>query len=288
MTEHRRSSSPPPSVLVINLDHARTRWASVSRHVHRALGRSVVRIPAVDWHDLPADLKGVSMTPHSRWLALKRSSHGRHRLTHRQMDGLPSVAILLSHVRAWDWILRSREAGALILEDDACFDDVPRIRDVWQSVVVPRLRDENPTGTVWDALVLGHFAVQGPRVYHPVGDRRRLMTVDSFFGAHAYVLTRRGAQILRDNVFPINEQADGLLLTLQQIGALRLYLLPTSLVSQCMDGADRAQTVTHTHVVLPSLDEIVWYRIVTVVLSLTVALLVYRGLVHTCVVDVHD
>jgi hypothetical protein len=272
-------------------DRARTRWESAVGHARRALedGARIVRVPAVDWRTLPADLAEMPVTPHARYLATRPSTHSIHRLTHRQMDGLPSVAILLSHVRAWDALLASGAPGGLILEDDACIDGVDPFRAVWQTIVVPRFAAVAAAADAagdWECLVLGHFAVRSPRVYHRVGPAaHRLMTVESFFGSHAYALTRRGAEILRANALPINEQSDGLLLTLQQTGTLRLYLTPVSVVSQCMDKVDRGASPgeTHTHIIATDTGaRLRCYQVAFWPLLCVAAALLYRTLTHAC------
>jgi hypothetical protein len=70
--------------------------------------------------------------------------------------------------------------------------------------------------------------------------------MSQYFGAHAYLLTRKGAQVLLQYSFPIDHQVDGLFLTLQQMGLLRVHMASQSLVKQCMDHVDRAGS-WHTH-----------------------------------------
>ena len=73
-----------------------------------------------------------------------------------------------------------------------------------------------------------------------------LHRMQQFFGAHAYLVTQRGASTLLDNTVPIDHQADGLMLTLSDLGWLRLYGLPRSVASQCLNGEDK-QGAWHTH-----------------------------------------
>lgn len=152
---------PPPLVLCINLAGATLRWDSIQRQVPTALpGATLRRIEAVNWRNLPSDLP---LTLFSRYLLRFPANQGLHRLSHRQMDTLSSVAILLSHVRCWEHIrANSTTPYALILEDDACFD--APFRETWTKDVVcmvlfchegtlnvPLLNDY----TSWDCLTLG-------------------------------------------------------------------------------------------------------------------------------------
>ena len=151
-----------------------------------------------------------------------------HRLTHRQMDTLSSVAILLSHTKCWQWLVdHPIVPAALILEDDACFD--PPFRVQWQETVLPMLKVMGN----WDCMVLGYFATQGvargvppcgnavsSEVHRTVPDTVPPVStqmVSQFFGAHAYLVTQRGARVLLQHSLPIEHQVDGLFLTLHEL-----------------------------------------------------------------------
>lgn len=140
----------------------------------------------------------------------------------------------------------------MILEDDACFG--PNFTAAWSQYVVPLLAVPH----AWDCLVLGYFREEGPDAVIPVDVGGRTITYRSvahFFGSHAYVLTRRGAEVLRGNVYPMDHQSDGILLTMHEIGLLRLLLLPVSIVTQCMDAVEKAGA-WHTHTVSGSIDSL--------------------------------
>ena len=66
----------------------------------------------------------------------------------------------------------------------------------------------------------------------------------------SYAITQAGAAVLRRYAFPLELQSDGYLLTLQQLGALRLFLLPRSVANQCQDNLQR-EGAWHTHTVRP-------------------------------------
>lgn len=120
----------------------------------------------------------------------------------------------------------------LVLEDDACF--APHFEEVWQNQVqlLRQHRDK------WDVVLLGYFEVIDPIPASPVQGvpLRTLGTkAGSFFGMHGYLVTRRGAAILREHAFPLEVQVDAYLLTLQQIGWLRLFLLDgPEIIHQCL------------------------------------------------------
>lgn len=142
----------------------------------------------------------------------------------------------------------------LVLEDDACF--APTFADAWRQVVrslraVPNpLWERTPLRTAGrdrDVLLLGYFGVKGalPSSIHG-RSVRTLQPGGSFFGTHAYLVTRRGAAILRQHTYPVEVQVDAFMLTLQQLGHLRLYLLDgDQVVEQCIGNTEHS--VNHSH-----------------------------------------
>lgn len=150
------------------------------------------------------------------------------------MDTHSSVGIMLSHIRCWRWLLDHPEFPAvLVLEDDACFDKTvfPSALD---TVIAPLLAATDE----WDVMVLGYY-MDGNRVEQLSINGVPVFSTDHFFGGHAYFITQQAASVLLEHAFPIEEQSDGLILTLGQLGLLRLYLLHRSIISQCINAFDR-------------------------------------------------
>lgn len=230
-------------VLCINIEAARERWASIAGQVRFILPNSTLhRIDAIHWRNLSEDLREVSMTPFSRYLIQHPERQMRHRVSHRQMDTVSSVAIMLSHIKCWTWLRdRPNIPWVLVLEDDACFDTntFPDALGRWVQ----------PLGFMpqkWDCVALGYFAVEGLK---PIQlEKLELAMASQIFGAHAYMLSQHGAAVLLHHVYPIDQQVDGYMLTLNQIGILRMYMTPVSTVSQCMDTVQRDGSY-HTHTV---------------------------------------
>ena len=260
----------PPAVLCINLKSATRRWDSIERQVPRFLpgpGRRrpsppprprcpLHRIDAVSWRDLGT--VSLPLTLWTRYLLEVPDSQARHRCSHRQIDSLSSVAIILSHIRCWEWLQKQppHVTCALILEDDACFDPA-EFGAAWTRHILPACADPRS----WDCLVLGYFAPVGPAQPAPLtpppssagatASPSPWVRYNQFFGAHAYLVTRSGAATLLRHAHPIDHQTDGLLATCSELGLLRLHMLPRSAVSQCLDGVDRDGSF-HTHTVMES------------------------------------
>ena len=210
----------------------------MEREIEKHLPEStLIRVEAVDWRTLSPDLPTTPITLFSRYLLAFPEMQTTVRSSHRQLDTLSSVAIFLSHVKCWQWLMdHPKQPCAFILEDDACFDE--GFSTTWQRTVQPLLSATSH----WDLLVLGFFANHGPESVSIIPDTQPLvttMTVPHFFGAHAYMITQRGAALLLKHGFPLDHQVDGLFLTLHQLGLLRLHMLRQSVVSQCMNNVNR-------------------------------------------------
>jgi GR25 family glycosyltransferase involved in LPS biosynthesis len=233
-------------ILCINLATAVERWTSIENQVARVWPEGVLhRIDAIHWRSLSDDLSDVVLTPFSRYLIQHPDGQSRHRVSHRQMDTVSSVAIMLSHIQCWTWLRdRPNVPWALVLEDDACFDTnaFPDAMTRWihPLMIMPQH---------WDCVILGYFAVEGP-MKPMVVENLELSMASQFFGAHAYMISQHGAATLLQHVYPIDQQVDGYLLTLHQIGILRMFMMPVSVVSQCMDMVQRDGS-HHTHTVMP-------------------------------------
>ena len=64
------------------------------------------------------------------------------RISHRQVDTVSTVAILMSHMKCWQWLLdHPKHETVLILEDDACFD--AGFSNEWRRTVTPMLSETN-------------------------------------------------------------------------------------------------------------------------------------------------
>ena len=232
-------------ILCINLATAAKRWTSIENQVASVWPEGVLhRVDAIHWRSLSEDLSDVVLTPFSRYLIQHPDGQARHRVSHRQMDTVSSVAIMLSHIKCWTWLQdRPDVPWALVLEDDACFDTnaFPDAMTRWihPLMIMPQH---------WDCVILGYFAVEGP-MKPLVCENLELAVASQFFGAHAYMISQHGAATLLRYVFPIDQQVDGYILTLHQIGILRMFMMPVSVVSQCMDMVQRDGS-HHTHTVM--------------------------------------
>lgn len=228
-------NTPSLPVICINVEDARVRWKHIEEEVQRCLpGLPLFRIPAIHWKELSRDLSDVPMTPLTRFFVLHPDEQKHNRVSHRQMDTPSSVGIMLSHIRCWRWLVdRPQYAAALVLEDDACFDKAE-----WPQAVNTTLGPLMRNTKDWDVVVIGYFN-EGNRQERIKVCGLPMFTTQHFFGTHSYLVTQSAARKLLSYSFPIEQQSDGFLLTMGQLGYIRLYLLDNSIVDQCMNSQDR-------------------------------------------------
>lgn len=124
-------------ILVINLDEAQERWHHMETTVRGVLPHHpLVRIPAVDVRRKTLDDPSLPLSPLARW-RLQRP--GRRLCSRMVITHLSAVGCSLSHIRCWQWLVdRPQWSYALILEDDACLDEITFARR-WEREVEPIL-----------------------------------------------------------------------------------------------------------------------------------------------------
>lgn len=161
------------SVYVVNLARRADRWTHAREQVRRFLLRaSCVQIDAVD---------GCLLSQ------VSQSGGAAPCLT----SG--AVACFLSHRAAWRRFHDSGQPYALILEDDAEFTANAALAFELSMRWVTE-------GT--KAVLVGHIALQGPHCSSVPGT----IDVEAFEGAHAYLLSRSGAEVLLEGSRGLPEQ----------------------------------------------------------------------------------
>ena len=188
-----------PPIYVINLATSTDRWDRIQAELtqHRLCAR---RVPAVDGRRMTcADMldAGVSLRT---ILSLCRPNF--RRCHHWTIDNRGAIGCTLSHAKVWHAVAAGDSPYAIVLEDDAHL----RLKQ-GQNIPAPG---------AYDALLLtaplGHIAQPGP-----------VATVKKdFTGTTGYAVTRRGAQVLLQHAYPIEQHVDHYMAALAQLGLLRL------------------------------------------------------------------
>jgi len=122
---------------------------------------------------------------------------GRMRMHHESINTVGAVSCYLSHTSVLKEFLQSTDEVALIFEDDLQFKDALRVEGMVEEMWKSR---EN-----WDVAYLGwqkrvKFKGEQPILFPS--------TTSPFYGAHAYMVTRRAATLLLQKAFPIEMQYD--------------------------------------------------------------------------------
>ncbi len=174
-------------VYVINLDRRPDRWAQFKQQPTLSYFSNVQRFSAVDGTKL--DVKtDPHISLHTRQNILKK-----FRRSDYEINTMGAIGASLSHIGIWKAFLDSDASHIVVFEDDT----LVTAKDLQ---MIEALLPTQPAG--WDMWLLGCHGWRFKGV--PIlSGTKGWQTVREFTGAHAYVLSRRGAEILTADPFPI-------------------------------------------------------------------------------------
>ena len=174
-------------VYVINLDRRPDRWADFSKQPTLSYFSSLQRFSAVDGSKL--DVKtDPHISLHTRQNILKK-----YRRSDYEINTMGAIGASLSHIGIWKAFLDSDASHIIVLEDDTLVTEK-------NLQMIEALLPTQPAG--WDMWLLGCHAWRCKT--KPLGPTLQgWQSVQEFTGAHAYILSRRGAEILTADPFPI-------------------------------------------------------------------------------------
>lgn len=193
---------------VINLDRRPDRWAEFSKQPELAQFKALKRFSAVDGSKLNV-LQDDRVSLHTRVNIQTKS-----RRSHYEIATAGAVGASLSHITIWKEFLASDAPYVVVFEDDTVVDKVSM---AYVDTLIPRL-----PASGWDMWLLGthRWAFDGKPLnsLEPKG----WWKVTAFTGAHAYVLSRRGAEILLQQPFPIETHIEYYITGCAALKGLRL------------------------------------------------------------------
>lgn len=171
---------------VINLDRRKDRWAEFTSQPMTRQFENLKRFSAVDGK-LIDTLKDTRIGIHTRQ-NIKR----HYRRSHCEIVTSGAIGASLSHTGIWKDFLNTNQDYAVVFEDDAMITD----KDMEKIEYLTRSLPNS-----WDIWLLGthNWAFDGK----PINNPKEWWKVNDFTGAHAYVINRRGAQVLLEEAFPI-------------------------------------------------------------------------------------
>jgi glycosyl transferase family 25 len=197
---------PQFDVYFVNMKSASDRLAVwMKRYLATDLAQthSPIRVDAVDGKKINIS---KHVTPKALRQILQSERLGYRKLHYELTRG--AIGCFLSHRKIYEQLLESDAPAALIFEDDAII-----AKDIGASIQSLK----TPADT--DILLLGYFCNSCRRTSCGVARARK------FFGTHAYIITRAGAEKLlrRPEMWTIGKQIDALLGELSRNGNLNIY-----------------------------------------------------------------
>jgi len=150
----------------------------------------VQRIPAI--HGLSIDIKN------DKRIGTNTKIHviTEFRRSHYEIHSRNAIGASLSHYKVWQEFLKTDSRYALIMEDDA---QLP-------ATFALQVRDcAKDLPEKWDIWILGSTNTPIDMHNKDISPFRRVL---HFIGAHCYILTRRAAKILIENMFPIESHVE--------------------------------------------------------------------------------
>jgi GR25 family glycosyltransferase involved in LPS biosynthesis len=216
-------------IVCISLDRRPDRWAAVKASADAA-GLPLTRFRAVDAREFEApawEHPDVSvLTAHNLLRRTRRS--------HYEIDRAGAIGCSLSHFGVWRGLLNSGASAVIVFEDDLEIPVDLRRR-------LERLCAMLPAD--WDVIQLHATRFDSGLDCRPdarLGGDGRWHTCQSLMGAHAYMVSRRGAEKLLARAYPIELHVDAYMAFLARLGWIRMLWHPLVNLEQGDLGSDIA------------------------------------------------
>ncbi len=204
-------------VYIINLAHRNDRWMNMQQQFERIVKANeceIIRVDAVNGRELYANFESIGgdNSVFSLYLQYKMRA-ATHPLTpddndsHFFIQSAGAIGCTLSHVKALKSFLETNEEYAIICEDDVI---------VHPCLDIP-LQKQRFAESGKDLLHL-HNGIPLPQAF--------------LCGTDAYMVNRRGAQIIIDNALPIEIHYDAFLHTLESLQKINVVRVRKNLIWQ--------------------------------------------------------
>ena len=173
---------------VVNLDRRKDRWDIFSNQSACATFQDLQRFSAVDGSKLDI-VHDERISLHTR-----QNITNKTRRSHYEISTAGAIGATLSHVSIWNRFLQGDADYIVVFEDDTIMDERSL---AYIDQLIPLLPND------WHMWLLGHHAGSFRGTPLIPGQSKGWWSVTGFTGAHAYVLSRKGAEILLEDPFPI-------------------------------------------------------------------------------------
>lgn len=195
--------------LVINLDRRKDRWDEFSKQSALTQFKKLKRFSAVDGSKIDV------LTDNRISLHTRQNIARKYRRSDYEINTPGAIGASLSHITCWRQFLESDAQHLVVFEDDTLVTEE----------YMKKIDALIPTLPAWDMWLLGThaWAFNGVPL---TKDPKSWWKVSAFTGAHAYVLSRRGAEILLKNPFPIETHIEYYICACSQLNGLKIVRHP--------------------------------------------------------------
>ena len=200
---------------LINLDHRADRL-SAAKNATLNMGINAIRVPAVDTRR-QTEFCETTVDP-GAGEAIKRG----YRIEHDELSS-GAVGCYLSHINCWKLIKTSGEPAGLILEDDIVYTGDP---DKFANVL--NLAKKEVIQNEVDIFLLGNLLW----LLGITSESEKIVSVNQFFGTHAYLISASACDKLLNTALPIKCQLDSFISRLNSARVLQTKAILPSLIQQ--------------------------------------------------------
>ena len=191
---------------VINLDRREDRWKDFSKQPTLKEFKNLKRFSAVDGSTLNV-LHDSRISYHTR-----QNISNKYRRSDYEINTPGAIGASLSHIGCWRKFLESESKFLVVFEDDTVVNNLYMEKI---DSLIPKLPSE------WDMWLLGTHAWAFKGV--PLTKYNdSWWKVKQFTGAHAYVLSRKGAELLLKQPFPIEMHIEYYICACAQLHGLKI------------------------------------------------------------------
>jgi hypothetical protein len=192
---------------VINLDRRADRYSNFSAQPALSQFKQLERFSAVDGSKLDV-ANDTRISLHTR-----QNIHRKYRRSHYEICTPGAIGASFSHLTIWKQFLESDAQYVVVFEDDTIVDDTAL---AYIDILIQKLPP------AWDMWLLGHhrWSFKGEPLdkENPKG----WWSVSDFTGAHGYVLSRRGAELLLQEPYPIETHIEYYICACSEMRGLRI------------------------------------------------------------------
>jgi glycosyl transferase family 25 len=214
-------------IVAISLDRRPDRWAKIQKEAHAAgIHNRLQRLSAVDAKEFVAHRHpAISLlTAHNIKNGIRRSHH--------EIDRGGAVGCSLSHFKAWKFLQDSAAPALIVFEDDSPIPTDFKAR-------MATLLGELPSSGDWDMVTFYNTPYDGGLTgCEPDPSMKPWSTCTSLMGAHAYMLSRRGADRLLARAYPIEMHVDAYMAFMARMGHINMLWNPVLQIAPDLEDSD--------------------------------------------------